>query len=413
MQRLIVCCGAALFCAMLLLIAGCSSGGGNALSIKTSSGSVTPDGSITLYASKAVTWSIEESNGGSITSAGVYTAPAFSGSYHVQATTVATPAQQAVYAVTVSAQPAANTFVAGPMADAAYESQPDGANLVLWPGMGSRVIAYIIYRDTNLTAPVAVVSGSTTSYVDSATPLSAGNMLESTVWNIAIDPNLGIVTQFSPTITDATSLAQLENASETLSYTTFTITAQRVPLSAGQACGYQICTLYIEYQQNGLNGGTELPSNYQLYLGNKSAVSTRPTLTAPPTPTAPANSTAPSNGVYSCQTVPSATSYALQVSPDATFPAGDTYSMLATIVSTSTAQATLSQSDLESAFPTAAGHTIYWRMGARVDISILPFALSMPNTDGWVFSPLQTYTLPSAPPSSPKKRNSGLSSRGA
>ncbi len=283
------------------------------------------------------------------------------------------------------------------MADAAYQGQPDGANLVEWPSMSSRVVAYIIWRDTNLQAPVALVPGSQTSYIDSATPLGAGNMLESTTWTISIDPVLGVILQFNPTVTDSTSLAELGDANESFSETSFTITAQRVPLSAGQACGYQISVLYMDYLQNGLTGQNGLPEDYSLYLGNKSAVSEHPTLIPPPTLISPASGSTPSNGLYSCQTVPSGTSYVLQVSTSPTFPQSATYSVLATILGSSTAQASFTQSQLESTFPNAGGQMIYWRMGARIDYSVLPFSYDTANADGWVFSPLQTYQDPGAP----------------
>ncbi len=49
-----------------------------------------------------VTWSIQEgAAGGTITSAGVYTAPAVSGTYHVVATSVADPTKSGVAIVTV------------------------------------------------------------------------------------------------------------------------------------------------------------------------------------------------------------------------------------------------------------------------------------------------------------------------
>jgi len=410
MQHIILLCAAALLSALLCLTTGCSTnvGNPNGLAINTSSSRVLPSGRLSFSANKAVTWSITEADGGTISSTGVYTAPPFSGTYHIVATNVTTPTQQAVYTVTVTAQPLPNTFIAGPMADAAYEDQPNGANLVIWPSLSSRVVAYIIYRDTNLNAPVAVVQAPLTNYVDSAIPLAAGNQLESTTWTIMIDQNIGNVTQFNPTVAYATSKADLGNPNMTLSTDSFTITAQRVPLSAGESCGYRICTLYVDYQQNGLNNQTGLPTSYQLYLGNKSADSTHATLTAPPVLISPVTSSSPNNGVYSCQTVPSASSYVLQVSQDSSFPASGTYSVLASGMGSSVATATLSQTQLLNVFSTAAGKTIYWRMGARLDGNVLPFALSTPNADGWVFSAVRYYQVLNPPQVlTPAKRKGG------
>ncbi|MBK5275600.1 MAG: hypothetical protein JJE30_11180 [Desulfuromonadales bacterium] len=50
---------------------------------------------------KSVTWSVVESSGGTITNAGVYTAPATEGTYHVKATSVANPSMPAIAIVKV------------------------------------------------------------------------------------------------------------------------------------------------------------------------------------------------------------------------------------------------------------------------------------------------------------------------
>jgi hypothetical protein len=50
-----------------------------------------------------VTWSVQESGGGSVDASGVYTAPATAGTYHVLATSVAAPASRGVAEIIVSA----------------------------------------------------------------------------------------------------------------------------------------------------------------------------------------------------------------------------------------------------------------------------------------------------------------------
>ncbi len=55
--------------------------------------------------STAVTWSVQEAGGGTVTSAGAYTAPTTAGTYHVVATSVADPTQSDVAAVQVTATP--------------------------------------------------------------------------------------------------------------------------------------------------------------------------------------------------------------------------------------------------------------------------------------------------------------------
>lgn len=52
----------------------------------------------------AVTWSLKESNGGTVTAAGLYQAPSVNGTYHVTATSVADPSKSATATVAISAQ---------------------------------------------------------------------------------------------------------------------------------------------------------------------------------------------------------------------------------------------------------------------------------------------------------------------
>ncbi len=76
---------------------------------------------VTGSTNTAVTWSVQEgATGGSITAAGVYTAPANAGTYHVVATSQADPTKTAVAAVTVTDKivsvaisPASTTVQAG------------------------------------------------------------------------------------------------------------------------------------------------------------------------------------------------------------------------------------------------------------------------------------------------------------
>jgi acyl-CoA hydrolase len=63
-------------------------------------------------ASAAVTYSVTESGGGSIDSAGLYTAPATAGTYHVVATSVSDPTARAQATVTVFQTPATPTVTA-------------------------------------------------------------------------------------------------------------------------------------------------------------------------------------------------------------------------------------------------------------------------------------------------------------
>lgn len=58
---------------------------------------------VTGSTNKAVTWSVQESGGGTVTKAGLYTAPSTSGTFHVQATSAADPTKNATATVIVTA----------------------------------------------------------------------------------------------------------------------------------------------------------------------------------------------------------------------------------------------------------------------------------------------------------------------
>ncbi len=66
-------------------------------------GTTTPlTATVTFAANTAVTWSVVETGGGSVTSSGAYTAPNTLGTYHVRATSVADPTVSAQAAITVA-----------------------------------------------------------------------------------------------------------------------------------------------------------------------------------------------------------------------------------------------------------------------------------------------------------------------
>lgn len=103
---------AALGCCLLAaaMLASCGGGGGAAaVDVNVSPGTITlaPEATYTFTAqvagtaNTAVTWSVQEPGGGTITAAGFYTAPAAEGTYHVVATSVADPTVSDSAAVTV------------------------------------------------------------------------------------------------------------------------------------------------------------------------------------------------------------------------------------------------------------------------------------------------------------------------
>lgn len=78
-----------------------------------SSGNKTFTATVTGASNTQVTWSVVETTGGSITSAGVYTAPTTAGTYHVKATSVADTTKSATATVTVSAATPSGVFPIG------------------------------------------------------------------------------------------------------------------------------------------------------------------------------------------------------------------------------------------------------------------------------------------------------------
>lgn len=108
----------------------------------------------------AVTWSVAEANGGTVSSAGNYTAPMTAGTYHVVATSVANTADSASSPVTATV-PQPNFTTTPPTA--ASQDQPYSYTLAATDPAGTNV-TYVL-----ATAPVgATLSGNTLSWTPSA-----------------------------------------------------------------------------------------------------------------------------------------------------------------------------------------------------------------------------------------------------
>ncbi|MHB0935371.1 MAG: hypothetical protein ACYDCO_16605 [Armatimonadota bacterium] len=306
------------------------------------------------------------------------------------------------------------------MSDADTMGEKDGANLVTWPWQGARVIAYIIYRDDNYYAPVAVVDGHTTYYVDSALPLAeVGMAMETVDVEIEIDESTGVVNTFSfertfdPTFEDLYNDGPMQ-----VQETSFNCTTHRVPLAAGQKVGYRIRILYMDYIDEGLEGEGEFPASYSLFLGNRGGSSARITATQPPSLFQPMDNGIPTDGIYRCTRVPMAMNYTLQVSVSPTFEPkyrlplrgvvphieGDDY--VAALYSLPTLYSELSEVQQRLGIPPSLEDTpLYWRMGARVAGDPMPAPLTDVNAKDWVFSSMRIFLLPPVPPPLPSIRN--------
>ena len=287
---------------------------------------------------------------------------------------------------------AGGDFQASALADAAVLGYPYGANLVRWQSAGSRAVAYLVYRDTNPYAPIAVEDASYARYfIDSATPLPQAGQMESVEVEITLDTGTGIVTWSRTATYDPDTTGQYDSDLQ-LSNDSFHVTTRRVPLQAGASCGYLLRVLFVQYDGGGLSDGEiSHPDAYRLLLGNLSSPSPRVTLVPPPALLSPNDNAAALDGRYVCARATGATQYTLQLSPNgATFPV----TVAAAIESPTTASASYPLATLAAASAFRATGNVYWRMGARVPGEPLPIALTSSANNGWVFSATRRYTLP-------------------
>ncbi len=292
------------------------------------------------------------------------------------------------------------TPVVAAMADAYTMDQVKGANLLRWPEGGSRVVAYIIYRDTNPFAPIAVVDGFTNYYVDSSMPFpNLDDVMEDTTVSIELEAESGEITSFDFDTTYAQDTEEMKNPEMQNSEDSFEITCHRVPLKEGESCGYQIRILYMDYTIGDLGeAALQHPEEYRLFLGNRGSVSQRVTLTYPADLIAPNEEELPYDGMFRCTRVSKAMSYTLQLSTDPTFTPGNTRTIPGRIESEAYAVAEFAFTQLWQTFPANGAQTIYWRMGAKVAGQPTPTALSDTNQNGWVYTATRFFQLPETPP---------------
>jgi hypothetical protein len=311
--------------------------------------------------------------------------------------------------------PSANTpglAAAAPLADAGFNNEPNGANVVRMPSPNSQDIAWIIYRDDNLAAPVAVIEPPMSYFLDSAKPLPELNsVMESTTYTFQLNELSALVDPSSPIVIYDMDLLQRGNGAITLTKTLFSVTSRRVPPTAGTTYAYQVQPLYYGYDQYNLDDSDPTaphPQKYRFFLGSKSPLTGRVPLSPAPRLEA-TGEFGPVSGNYRASKVPGATSYLLQVSTDATFPKDARTISRTAAAGTTYVQGTVSLSEMtQPGSPFAAATVVYWRIGARVDGGPLPQALSAPNDNGWVFPTSLSHKLTASPP-----RGMGVRSIGA
>jgi PKD repeat protein len=163
-------------------------------------------------ANQSVAWSVVEAGGGSITSAGLYTAPATPGTFHVKAVAAADP--------TVSAQATVIVTAAGPSAPtiAAFAANPS----VIQPGNSSTLSWSVSGADTVSIAPgIGAVTGNSVTVTPSVTTtytLTAANTAGSVTQMATVTVNAST----GPSITSFTASSYNVEAGEpvTLTWTT-------------------------------------------------------------------------------------------------------------------------------------------------------------------------------------------------
>ena len=393
-----------LLLAGVLGLGGCSANGGRAagsVAVTPTSALLAPGSTQVFTANVPVQWRVLEDDGGYITGAGVYTAPGTPGTFHVVATSLSDTSKTRTATVTVASGGVVTALTATSMADAVTNGQLDGANLVRWPFMSARVIAYLIYRSNNLLAPIAVVPGYQLYYIDSASPLpQIGAALETVEVDIEIDPNTGTVRRFDTNFSYEPNLANLYNSEQNLGDQTLHIACRRVPLAPGETCAYQVQILYEEYEEDGLGGSGGFPDAYTLYLGNRSGTSEYVTLVQPPQLSSPAPATYPTDGVFTATQSPGVWSFVLQVSSNSAFTPTSTQAFTP-IPNGAYLRAYVDPYELFTRFAGYAGKPLYWRMGARAGNRPLPQPLDDPFQAGWVFSEMRFFLLPVSPPPPP------------
>lgn len=181
--------------ASLLLAFACGGGGGGSspapsvtVSVSPATVTLTTNGTQTFTATvgnttnTAVTWSVVEGGGGSITSGGAYTAPATPGTYHVKATSQADATKFGTATVTVNPPPATTLSYTDPTSGT-YQVQRNaglstGTHLVL-DVVGSGApngagLAFTLTADaTRLT--FTKVNGADAQYIQNGAVLNLGS----------------------------------------------------------------------------------------------------------------------------------------------------------------------------------------------------------------------------------------------
>ncbi|OPZ85661.1 MAG: Bacterial Ig-like domain (group 2) [bacterium ADurb.Bin429] len=345
---------------------------------------------IIVLPSGSIEWSVTPSTVATITQEGLLTAVG-----EGQATVIARVKDTTIsgsFVIDVVPPAMVPTPSVAPMADAWLLGEPYGAVHLSWPVPPTGVIAVLVYRSTNPSAPIAILEPSHNWFVDSANLYPTGNVLENTTATVSMDTTTGVKTIFDTSITYESTLANLMDPQQTLTDDTLQITCRRMQLTPGFKTAYHLRWLY-----NGALTVAEFSRAtgvYALRLSSLSPASQAVTNLMPPVLVAPDDGVLPLDSTYQCATTPGADSYTLQISNDPSFPPATSLHSEMTVAMEGSAAITIPLANLIAQYGMTTDTPIFWRMGARKTTEPLPATVANPNYAGWVYSEARTYIFP-------------------
>jgi hypothetical protein len=285
-------------------------------------------------------------------------------------------------------------------------SYPDGANMVRWASLGSRVVCYIIYRNG---IPIYVVDGSTTEYLDNAQQFAPGIAVKSNQWELIIDSILvdgpiKIPLHSLGETAEANKDNLYDNGTPVSGTDTFSITTHSFPLKSGESASYRITPVYREFRLPAISDPAGQPTEYQLIIGTSSPFSKAVTLLSPPKNITPNNGIYPGDaGLFSCDIVTGANDYVLQLSSLPDFSPGKTVLIKPNSSGGGDSMsANITIKYLTDNFTNSS--QLYWRFGAKVAGQNVYQGLNDSNSSGYVFSDLRQFAMPATPPVLPNVR---------
>ncbi len=212
---------------------------------------------VTGTANTAVTWSVQEANGGSINAAGLYTAPALAGTFHVIATSQADPSKSAaatvvVVAVSITVNPSSTTLDQGatqPFTATVTGSTNTAVTWSVQEAGGGSVTAAGLYTAPNTAGTFHVVATSQADASKSAVAIvTVATALARTLTAIAITPSPTVIITQGATLHFAASASFSDgtldaNFTESCSWVSSNTDAITIGASSGVATALSSASL--------------------------------------------------------------------------------------------------------------------------------------------------------------------------